>query len=216
LKRDVELGKPATQGQRHCPACGEGCTLLQGRRRVFCASMADVFDKDAPVGELARLWHLIAATPNLDWLLLTKRPQVAWKYFEPYRIKGPPSNVWLGTTVEDQKMADLRIPRLLSIPATVHFLSCEPLLGPVDLSRWLDRTTAGRFHAEPIVDWVIAGGESGAFSRDSDPDWFRSLRDQCEAAGAAFHFKQWGRQAPGAVLDGREHREFPSSKGTPS
>lgn len=181
------------------------------RRRVFCASMADVFDAEVANAWRDDLFDLICKTPSLDWLLLTKRPKVAWQFFEPYRTKGPPSNVWLGTTVEDQKMADLRIPTLLSIPATKHFLSCEPLLGFVTIARWMDRTAKGRFHAEPIIDWVIAGGESGGGARISNPEWFRALRDECQEAGVPFHFKQWGAQARGAVLDGREHFAFPEA-----
>ncbi len=98
----------------------------------------------------------------------------------------PPRNVWAGTTVEDQKMAALRIPQLLQVQGgAVRFLSCEPLLSSLDLSAWLAK-----------LHWVIAGGESGAGARPSHPDWFRSLRDQCQAAGVAFLFKQWGDWAP--------------------
>ena len=187
------------------------------RRRVFCASLADVFDSEVPNEWRDDLFHkLICRTPNLDWLLLTKRPQVARRYFEPYRVKGPPPNVWLGTTVEDQKMADLRIPILLSIPARVRFLSIEPMLGAVDITPWVgDVVGASTFtdrhgirrcditHA-PMhgIDWVIAGGESGPHARPSHPDWFRSLRDQCQSAGVPFFFKQWGEWAPGECAPG--------------
>lgn len=166
------------------------------RRRVFCASLADVFDAEVDDDWRIMLLEEILATPNLDWLLLTKRPQVAKKFFDDI----VPRNVWLGTTVESQAMADLRIPTLLSVPAPVHFLSCEPLLGPVDLTRWLDRTVNGRYHAEPILDWIIAGGESGPKARPSHPDWFRALRDQCAAAGVPYFFKQWGEWAPSATV----------------
>src|SRR5206468_8037213 len=108
-----------------------------GRRgRVFCASMADVFEARADLNSWReRLWALIDATPNLDWLLLTKRPdQIATKV--PWR-KNWPDNVWLGTTAENQLWAGRRIPILLKHPAAVRFASCEPLLGPVDLSSWL-------------------------------------------------------------------------------
>ena len=108
-----------------------------------------------------------------------------------------PANVWIGTSVEDQKRADERIPALLNIPAKVRFLSCEPLLGPVDLARagglWSDinnnvvcNRVIERLH------WVIVGGESGPKARPMHPDWARSLRDQCQAAGVPFFFKQWG------------------------
>lgn len=169
------------------------------RPRVFCASLADVFDAEVYPTWRSDLFKLIADTPNLDWLLLTKRPQVAKKWFESSPL---PDNVWLGTTVEDQKMADLRIPILLSIPAKVRFLSCEPLLGPVDL-RCVAPTDSGYINAlssstGPNLDWIIVGGESGHGARPSHPDWLRTLRDQCAAAGVPFFFKQWGEHHPSA------------------
>lgn len=189
------------------------------RQRVFCASLADVFDNQVPDKWRADLWEMIRKTPNLDWLLLTKRPQNIKKMLPPDWGYGYP-NVWLGTTVENQQMAERRVPILISIPAVVKFLSMEPLLGPVNLD--LQRCdTHDRDHAEvhdgeeiciecaadgftgdmPIghwlnynggITWVITGGESGTGARATNPDWFRSIRDQCDNAGVAFHFKQWG------------------------
>jgi protein gp37 len=157
----------------------------KSRKRVFCASMGDVFeDRDDLDVWRERLWELIEKTPSLDWLLLTKRPE---------RIAGCvpwhdtwPQNVWLGTTVETQHWAEKRIPHLIANRSVVRFLSCEPLLGPLDLTAWLGAD----------INWVIAGGESGAKSRPSQPLWFRSLRDQCAETGVAFHFKQWGNWTP--------------------
>ncbi|UQA57096.1 DUF5131 family protein [Polyangium aurulentum] len=154
------------------------------RKRVFCASMADVFeDREDLVPQRERLWKLIAETPWLDWLLLTKRPEnvasmVPWG-------ENWPSNVWLGTTVENAEMAEQRLPELIKHPAVVRFLSCEPLLGEVDLTPWISE-----------IDWVIVGGEAGPKARPMDPRAARSLRDQCVAAGVAFHFKQWGNWGP--------------------
>jgi len=203
------------------------------RRRVFCSHLSDVFDAEVDDEWRVVLIERIHETPWLDWLLLTKRPKVAAEFFDDV---GVPGNCWVGTTVEDQKMADLRIPILMSIPARVRFLSCEPLLSSLDLSRWL-----------PSLSWCIGGGESGPKSRPSHPDWFRELRDQCAATGVPYFFKQWGEHAPyrpeqpqhnvfhlgldgkvygepprgaapmvrygkkaaGALLDGVEHREFP-------
>lgn len=179
------------------------------RERVFCASMADVFEipparntQAIDMQSRARhdLWRLIETTPWLDWLLLTKRPQnietlTWWKEW--------PANVWLGTTVEDQKRAEERVPILLDIPAKVRFLSCEPLLEEVYLGRAL--FLGG-------IDWVICGGESGNGARPMDPNWARALRDQCVSSGVAFHFKQWGgrnKKAAGRELDGRTWDEFP-------
>jgi len=187
------------------------------RRRVFCASLADVFegpetmpDEAWPLVQAARarLFDLISDTPELDWLLLTKRPQnvkpqliAAGRGFQDL-----PPWVWIGTSVENQAAADERIPELLQIPAHVRFLSCEPLLGPVsfrpkaadvaDMLRLMDAGDAARPAMLDGISWVICGGESGHGARPMHPGWARSLRDQCQAAGVAFHFKQWGQFAP--------------------
>jgi len=164
------------------------------RKRVFCASMADVFESRTDLDPWrSRLWALIAKTPWLDWLLLTKRPQnietrVPW-------TNTWPSNVWLGTTVEDQVRANERLPILLKFPAKCRFLSCEPLIGPVDLSLW----TQNQSKFLNTIDWVIAGGESGSHARAMLPGWATKLRDQCQQAGIPFHFKQWGHWAPVAA-----------------
>lgn len=189
------------------------------RRRVFCASMADVFeDRPDLVQARADLFLTIEDTPWLDWLLLTKRPENIRRLLPGWWNGRPWPNVWLGTTVENQHFADERIPHLLAVPAVVRFLSVEPMLGPINL-----REMAGRddWHIDALdtpdptcrIHWVIAGGESGAQHRPSDPYWFRGLRDQCVSAGVAFHFKQWGGQNPkanGRELDGREWNEFPT------
>ncbi len=160
------------------------------RARVFCASMSDVFEERAELDPVrTKLWSLIEATPHLDWLLLTKRPHlvtsmVGWS-------SGWPANAWIGTTVEDQACADKRLTHLTEIPAIGRFISAEPLQGPLDIFGWLDRA----------IDWVIAGGESGPKAAPSSPRWFRDLRDQCDAVGTPFFFKQWGEWVPE-----REHR----------
>jgi protein gp37 len=160
--------------------------MASGKRaRVFCASMADVFEDRRDLDEWrTRLWALIEATPWLDWLLLTKRPEAVTR-LAPWGDAWP-ENVWLGTTVEDQRRALERLPILKDIPAVVRFISAEPLLDAVDLSEWL-----------PWLDWVITGGESGPKARPSSPSWFLSLMNQCMATDVAFHFKQWGDWAPG-------------------
>jgi protein gp37 len=174
------------------------------RARVFCASMADVFEyrQDLDIHR-ARLWRLIDETPNLDWLLLTKRPDqvsdlIPWEDSWPH-------NVWLGTTVETQRWAERRLPFLLQHRASVLFLSCEPLLGPIDLTPWFNR---------PSIEWVIAGGESGHRARPMNPDWVRNLRDQCVANGIAFHFKQWGNWRPSDKhVNAFESRQIPDACG---
>lgn len=201
---------------REAAAAGE-------RRRVFCASLADVFDNHASILPewRADLWRLIAATPNLDWMLLTKRPGNIDRML-PHGWSGGWPNVWLGCTVVNQAEALRDMPKLVAVPARVRFLSMEPLLGPVDLTlddavclpcpnsagMMMDPETGvyeccRRCHYTGIGDeWgihlVIVGGESGPGARPMHPDWARSLRDQCNAAGVAFHFKQWGEWAPGA------------------
>lgn len=182
------------------------------RRRVFCASMADVFDNQVPDGWRRDLWFTICNTRHLDWLLLTKRPQNIAKMLPPDWGPGW-QNVWLGTTVENQEGADRRIPHLLAVPAAARFLSCEPLLGPVNLDDLILHSSApGEMHYSALsndglcdveddswegrtVNWVICGGESGPKARPMHPDWARSLRNQCQAAGVPFFFKQWGEWA---------------------
>lgn len=206
------------------------------RYRVFSNSLSDFFD-----AEVADAWRhdamaVIEATPNLDWLLLTKRPKVARDYFR--RRGSVPANVWIGTTVENQAMAEARIPELLQIPARVHFLSMEPLLGAVDLAhiavtkpdehtvfRTINALTGGRGHGGKFgytdaidppgarIGWVIVGGESGKGWRPIDTAAVLSLRDQCEAAAVPFFFKQWAGLNPkslGREVGGREWNQVPA------
>ncbi len=160
------------------------------RARVFCASMADVFEfRDDLNPEREKLWALIEKTPKLDWLLLTKRPEriletAPWQNYWP-------ANIWIGTTVEDQASAEERLPYLARVPATVRFISAEPLLGELNIQQWLGRT----------IDWVITGGESGPHARPSSPSWFRRLLIQCMEVDVPFHFKQWGDWAPGQAIN---------------
>lgn len=156
------------------------------RARVFSYSLGDVFERpmkpeNLAVCETARaqLFALIERTPWLDWLLLTKRPEnIMGMIQEPWRAELP-SNVWVGTSVENQAAANERIPHLLKIPARVRFLSMEPLLEAVAPN------LAG-------VGWVIVGGESGSVARPFDLAWARSIRDQCKSAGVPFFMKQTG------------------------
>ncbi|MFM0432313.1 phage Gp37/Gp68 family protein [Paraburkholderia aspalathi] len=200
--------------------------------RVFCASLADVFDNEVPVAWRVDLLDLIRRTPRLDWLVLTKRVGNVMRMLQEVHDEGlrtpvtdddratkqwlrawldgsPPVNVWLGATIVNQEEANRDIPKLLSVPARVLFLSMEPLLGPVSL-RWLAAwpenapgTTAQKpggltNHLDGLrrLDWVIVGGESGHSARPMHPDWPRALRDQCAHAGVAFLYKQHGEWAP--------------------
>jgi protein gp37 len=144
----------------------------EGRRfKVFCASLADVFEDNPQVYDWRlQLFSLISETPNLDWQILTKRPEFARAFFEkrPHLLW---PNVWLGTSVENQEQADKRTPELLRTPAQVRFLSCEPLLEPVRLAdAWLYDYVTDRRDA-CFIDWVIVGGESGPQARPMHPDW---------------------------------------------
>jgi len=172
------------------------------RRRVFCASMADVFEKRAELNPWrTRLWKLIEDTPMLDWLILTKRPQNI-AFMAPWKAEWP-ENIWLGTTVENQKFADIRLSHLLKHRAKVRFLSCEPLLGAIDLKPWIKAKPKKQQYG---IDWIIAGGESGPGARPMHPDWARGLRDQTVKAGAAFHFKQWGHWVPAEIVTAEQKK----------
>ncbi len=159
------------------------------RQRVFCASLADVFDNKAPAGARDDLWQLVRETPDLDWLLLTKRPQNIETMLPAFwgEIR---RHVSIGISTENQGELERRAAALKRsfserfYPA-VLFASAEPLLGPLDLSK-----------SALLFDWVIAGGESGPHARPSSIQWFRELRDQCAEADVAFMFKQWGEWAP--------------------
>lgn len=188
------------------------------RRKVFCASMADVFDEEVPVGWRSDLFDLINKTPNLDWLLLTKRPEYAVK-FSGELVLLP--NVWMGVTVETQEMANQRSPILLSIPAAKRFMSIEPMLGSVDLRSWLNKPWCPTHDYDSgfclqdcgdwrRIEWVICGGETGHHARNMDPAWVRAIRDQCLENNVPFFFKQWGgAKGHDAQLDGQEWQQFP-------
>lgn len=223
-----------------CDLCGETQTIhsfrcyqcderYPRRSRIF-PSLCDWLDSEVPIEWLADFLKLIYETPNLDWLLLTKRPE-QWRervnqaaadmrdmspqgsafrnwlqgWFEHEQF---PENVWIGTSVEDQTRADERIPEFLKIPAKVRFLSCEPLLGPVDLDRYVlpsveDVQTAyrGETMKWPHLHWVIVGGESGAQARQCNADWIRAMVKQCRAAKVPIFVKQLGVLAISATDD---------------
>lgn len=172
------------------------------RQRIFSASMADLFeDRQDLIQKRQEVWKLIEETVHLDWQLLTKRPDKVASMVPPAWLISWPKHVWIGCTVEDQLHAQLRLPHLVQLPAAIRFVSCEPLLGPLNLTPWLG-----------ALQWVIAGGESGPVHRKSAPNWFRALRDDCLALKVPFFFKQWGgrwNSENGSLLDGREWKEFP-------
>ncbi|MEQ9823456.1 MAG: phage Gp37/Gp68 family protein [Puniceicoccaceae bacterium] len=218
----------------HCLSLPETETF-RVRPRVFVASLADWLDDEIPAEWLADLLGLIRKCEHLDFLLLTKRPHL-WrerlsavtrlrKHPGRFTTTGvavamgwlvgpPPENVWIGTSVEDQTRAAKRISELMRIPARVRFLSCEPLLGQVDLDlgapKW---RTADSYHSE--IHWVICGGESGPKARPMETEWAESLRDQCEAASISFFMKQMGgrRKPLPEIPEGLQIRQFPEVQG---
>ena len=196
--------------------------------RVFVNSMGDLFHENVPDHWIDKVFSVMSAFPRRTFMILTKRPQRAIRWFKHIERddhrdgsvfhlgqgglivahrEWPLPNVWIGVSVEDQATADERIPLLVGIPAAVRFVSSEPLLGPVDLSdelMFIDGLGYG-------IDWVIAGGETGPGARPMHPDWARSLRDKCQAAGVPFFFKGWGEWSPWYAMEdsgclcGRNH-----------
>lgn len=211
------------------------------RRRVFCASLADVFEDwagqlidakgnplwwpdeeyyfsaekcdvdDIPIfsHQTTQIEHYVPLTldiirlflfrlmekmTHLDFLLVTKRIENTMRMVPDHWKKKFPANIWIGTTVENQEAADIRIPELIKVPAIVRFLSCEPLLGPLDLGKWVRTNEPDNFDR---IHWVICGGESGNQARPMRPDWARDLCFQCETSLIPFFFKQWGEYMPG-------------------
>jgi protein gp37 len=257
-------------------------------RRIFVNSTSDLFHENLPDEAIDKVFAVMALCPQHTFQVLTKRPERMRRYLSSDDraanvrdwlndqgpqlgltdaqivaacagvSSGPLPNVWLGVSVEDQRHANERVHELLWTPAAKRFVSAEPLLGPVDLTRLNNMDTVAHDAlrgirvkpplGEPIdptpanrLDWVIVGGESGSDARPMHPQWARALRDQCAAAGVPFFFKQWGewigagqtvegqppdrayhrwpdgaisarvgKKAAGALLDGREHREFPA------
>lgn len=186
-------------------------------RMVFVNSMSDLFHDGVPGAFITQVFAVMSETPWHTYQVLTKRPGrmasmlssetfadevdravALWLANEEPLLEHkawswPLPNVWLGTSIENQRWANIRIPKLLETRAAVRFLSCEPLLGPIDLPLALEFFETS--YPEALLDWVIVGGESGPGARPMDPAWARSLRDQCQDQ-FAFFFKQWGEWGP--------------------
>lgn len=209
-----------------CPPCFRETNHSNlHRRRVFALSLGDMFDAEVPLGWRAEAFSVIKKTPNLDYLILTKRPQNVLPMLDQIQRHWMADklplfqNIWLGTSVENQAMADKRIPELLGIPATVRFLSVEPMLGPIDLQEHLLPTVedvqdiyAGREPEHPRVHWAIFGGESGQNARPCDVEWIRDGVRQCRAAGVAPFCKQLGSNVVSrndAGFEGEGETEWP-------
>ncbi|KLU66723.1 phage protein Gp37/Gp68 [Desulfosporosinus acididurans] len=180
-------------------------------RRIFVNSMSDLFHEDVPFEFIRAVWARMVTLPQHTFMILTKRPERMLEFFiwmdsQEFRVETFRSNVWLGVSAENQGAANKRIPLLLRAPVLVRFVSCEPLLGPINLERIEPMGVDAFIHSlsgtvsvpftildnRPKLDWVIAGGESGPGARPMHPDWASGLRDQCQAAGIPYFFKQWG------------------------
>jgi protein gp37 len=201
-------------------------------RRIFVCSMGDLFHEEARNEDRMRIWNVMCKAHWHTFLVLTKRAE---EMYEWCRVYGCPENVWTGVTAENQETLDDRLVHLLRVASKVRFLSCEPMLGKIDIGTSIALAYRGckTDGMERDIEWVIAGGESGPGARPTHPEWVRSLRDQCAAGGVPFFFKQWGewayvepsgapddggdvvrvgKRAAGRLLDGREHLEFPKVK----
>lgn len=168
-------------------------------RLVFVNSMSDLFQEDVPEHFISRVFDSMAACPQHTFQILTKRSE---RLLEMASRLPWPKNVWMGVSIEDARVVHRAID-LASVPAAVRFLSCEPLIGPLE-SLPLEN-----------IDWVIVGGESGPRSREMKTTWVKSIRRQCRKHGVAFFFKQWGgvrKDLTGRLLDGRTYDEMPRQK----
>ena len=184
-------------------------------RRVFVNSMSDLFHEAIPDIFVRKCFEVMLDVDRHIYQVLTKRPARALKFVtvrHPDLFPGGtiPDHIWIGTSVESQDV-DYRIRHLLSLPAAVRFLSCEPLIAPLDLTEFLPSTKT----REGGLHWVIVGGESGPKARPVDPGWVRDIRDQCANSGVPFFFKQWGGITPkagGRELDGKTWDEYPNAE----
>ena len=224
-KRLKAMGNPRYQvdGDPRTSGPGFGVTLHHDKlfeplswrrpRPVFVNSMSDLFHPRVPDEFIFQVFETMARAEHHVFQVLTKRHArlAAWT---KRNWRKPLPNVWLGVSIENQRWADRRIPKLLEAPAAVRFLSCEPLLGSVDLTEWLWEFPSNPSSApHEALHWIIVGGESGPRFRRFNLDWARSLRDQCVSAGVPFFFKQVGGRTPkagGRQLDGREWGELPA------
>ncbi|MBL1079490.1 phage Gp37/Gp68 family protein [Nocardia sp. 2] len=232
-------GDPRTSGPGFGIAMHDAALRIPDRwrqpRLVFVNSMSDLFHGKVTEDFIRAVFDVIADTPQHTYQVLTKRPGRARRLAARGLVF--PRNLWVGTSIENAAVTH-RVDALLEVPAALRFLSCEPLLGPIDLDKLLFRDRcpdgcgcrrpddADRFECacggpcaewrpRPALDWVIVGGESGPKARPVQADWVRDLRDQTLAAGVPFFFKQWGGRTPqtaGRELDGRRWDQMPTPK----
>jgi len=220
-KRLKAMGNPRYQqdGKRKTSGPGFGVTLHHDQvalpqrwkksRMIFVNSMSDLFHPDVPDSFIRDVFDSMSKAHQHTFQILTKRPRRMQRLLSKWTdlAQTPLRHVWLGVSVENQEWADKRVPLLLETPAAVRFLSCEPLLGPVDLADYL--VPSG---GQPAIHWVIVGGESGPRARPMQLAWARQLRDTCAESATPFFFKQWGGRTPkagGRELEGRTWDQMP-------
>jgi len=229
-------------GRRGWPESQDAVTLFPDRldwpfrwrqpRRIFVCSMSDLFHPAVPFEFIVRVFDVMARSPRHTFLVLTKRAhrmrravKQIWDGFAGAGLETPLPNVWLGVTAENQKLVDERIPPLLETPAAAHFVSVEPMLGPVNVSCWMncgcdspenDYCDPGPWCAGySALDWVIVGGETGPGARVMERAWVEDVLTQCELEGVPFFFKGWGTatmpktEPDYRVLMGRRWERFP-------
>jgi len=166
-------------------------------QRIFVGSMSDLFHDRVPLPFILSILAIIRSAPQHTFMMLTKRAERMQEILSVFNQDLLPTlpNLWAGVSVEDQPTADRRIPIILRTNAAVRFVSYEPAIAAVKFGTWLYDGYNNGEHA-PELDWIITGGESGPRARPSDPNWFRAVRDECQAAGVPFFFKQWGLWRP--------------------
>lgn len=196
--------------------------------KYFVCSMGDLFHESVPFEWVLQVWDVMCQNPRHTYQLLTKRPERVLEYLKWLGKKckddgldsipsssdnyldyvSVPEFIWIGVTAENQEQANKRVPILLNIPATIRFVSCEPLLSEIDFPWYQDVQNTNETVLDDI-DWVIVGGESGHHARPMHPAWAENIRNQCIASNTSFFFKQWGNKKAGCLLDGKEYKNFP-------
>ena len=181
-------------------------------RMIFVVSMGDLFHESVPFEWIDKVFDVMEEATQHTFQILTKRPEIMYKYMVRYGVGAMPDNIWLGVTAENQEQANKRIPVLLQIPAKIHFVSVEPMLSEIDLFNVDNEINQKMSEIEPkemffsadYIDWVICGGESGHNARLMSSEWARSLKDQCKEANVPFFFKQ------GSQNNWKNYKDFDS------
>jgi len=213
--------EPFTPGVVHPDKLGD-IGKLRKPRRIFVCSMGDLFHDDVPLSSVARIFEYVWTNKQHTFMFLTKRPERMREFFTQKNSKAcyggvwPQPHVWLGVTAENQEQANKRIPILLETPASLRFVSIEPMIGPVDLDERELLIDKRRFKYTfgNYLDWVIVGGETGPGARPMNLEWVSSIQGQCSNVGVPLFFKSWGKFKP--HFDFVSHqKQFPEKRSKP-